>query len=170
MARNKMVRVLMGDGVPTLLNFKPSSPMLAAMRAAMSTSRAYVQEHEEATALAYATWLAKRDGVEVPKVDGTRPARSYSWSCSGRDGVLVFFEWDWVEGERRARVRAVRWESGSWAEYRDVQRMRRGKPVTVSQRCEPYWVTGREVLRIDIPNWDHVATATELAQSGELAA
>lgn len=167
--KNKMHRVLMGDGVPTYLNHKPSPAMLSAMRAAMTTSRAYSREHDEETALAYVTWLAARDGLELPKADATRPGWRGYGRTGGHGNILLNFESGWIDGERRGRIRALVWEQGFFSEYRDVQRIRRGKPVTLSERCEPYWVMEKQLLRFEIPNWDHVPAVHETTQQ-ELAA
>jgi hypothetical protein len=166
------VRVLMGDGVPTYLNHKPSRAMLAAMQAAMTTSRAYSPERATETALAYVRWLAERDGITLPKeTAGRTPGRFSS------DGTRLEVEWGYVETPGKSwrsgqRIRALRWVDGIYSEYRDVQRIRRGKPVTISERCEPYWVPDpdKTPLRIEIPNWDHVPNVLSERELCEVAA
>lgn len=169
--KNKMYRVLMGDGVPAYLNIKPHAAMLASMRAAMTTSRRYSREHDELAALAYVRWLAARDGLELPTADAKQPGWTAGYSrCGGYGTVLLKFELGWVEGERRGRICALVWEEGFFSEHHDVQRIRRGKPVTVSERCNPIWVAEKQLLRIEIPNWDHVPAVVDISEQKRSAA
>lgn len=155
----------MVEGVRMPICFTPSPAMARAMRAPLySATPKYTQQHQEGDARAYAEFLARRDGVEIPLETATRGSQ-----YSRHNGVLVQFESGWLESTNRRRTRAVIWELGSWSEYRDVQRTHEGKPVMVSERCQPYWTAEKVLLRIEIPNWDHVATVAECNQQ-ELAA
>jgi hypothetical protein len=156
MTRNKMHRVLMGDGVPTYLNYKPSPAMLSAMRAAMSTSRAYSRDHHELTALAYMTWWARSRQIPIPNA-----AISPGYGVE----VLARVIWDWCDAAEKTRPRAVQYETGSWGS--EMLYSPRGK---FKGYGETKWTTEKVLLRLEIPNWDHVATVHEVTQPEQVAA
>lgn len=142
-----------------------SNATMAAMRAEIAPSRAHDPELELRKALGYVEWLANRDGFELPKETAARSASRY-----GSDGVRLEIEWGYIETPGKSwrsgqRIRALRWVEGIYSEYRDRQRIRRGKPVTVSERCKPYWVPDPDKVpvRVEIPNWDHTPTVEQVA-------
>lgn len=146
--RQKMHRVLMGDGVPTYLNYKPSPAMLSAMRAAMTTSRKYSRAHDELTALAYVTWLARSRWIPIPNA-----AISPGYGVE----VLARVIWDWCAAAEKSRPRAVQYETGSWGS--EMLYSPRGK---FKGYGDTKWTTDKVLLRLEIPNWDHVPTMHEI--------
>lgn len=137
------VRVLLG-GVPTYLNHKPSRAMLHAMSQAHKPDR-WTPESQDEFAIAYASWLARRDGLAVPEL--------------GRD-VRTRIVRDWTDAG--TRIREVIWETGYLNHYETRRRFRKGKEFTeeVYVGGSGRWVSGDAVLTVPIPNWDHVPSCT----------
>jgi hypothetical protein len=99
------------------------------------------EEYNASRAIAYATWLAQRDGIELPK--GYRIKARVDWS-----GVY--------EGNTyRRRVQGVEWGTEYKEEkYNTRKNGRRG--------AYTHTVTNFDVaLRIEIPNWNWMPTETE---------
>lgn len=143
-----------------------SRAMISAMRQAVAPSRAYCKAHDDDSAIAYAGWLARRDGLEVPAFvpsdtqDGVR--------CIVEREVPAGLDWS----QRNMRAKAVRWEEGivSYTRTETVWRTRKGQRVAVEQTIhlggaysgtKPDWHPKAVLLRIEIPNWDHIPTVLD---------
>lgn len=134
---NKTVKL--GDGVPCRLAYVPEAPMLNAMRAAMTTSRAYSQDADDAMAIAYASWLVRRSGATVPASSTVRAVVERE--------VPEGLDWS----PRNNRAKAVRWERGGERSQQLYNARGKFKGYGPSQ-----WECDEILLRIEIPNWDHV--------------
>jgi hypothetical protein len=115
-----------------------SRAMISAMRQAIVPSRAYCREHDDDSAIAYAKWLATRDGLEIPTARDVR--------------AIVEREYITAAGPswRSWRPRAIRWEQG--AERSEMLYNPRGK---FKGYGPARWVCDAVLLRVEIPNWDH---------------
>lgn len=124
-----------------------SRAMISAMRQAIAPSRAYVVEDDDATAIAYARWLAGRHCLPLPGHD-SRDARA----IVERGYPAGITTW----GPRHYRAKAVRFETGG--EYTESLYNSRGKFKGYGPRR---WVCEQVLARIEIPNWDHIPTVIE---------
>lgn len=151
--KTKMHRVMMGDGVPAYLNIKPSPGMLAAMRAAMTTSRAYSRERHELAALAYMTWWARSRQIPIPNAQ-----------ISPGYGVKVLARviWGWCDAENKQRPCAIQYETGRY-ESESLYNSR-GKFKGYGPTC---WHPEKVLLTLAIPNWDHVPAVHDNAARGD---
>lgn len=112
-------------------------------------------ERNEARAKLYCAWLAERDGVTIPAGCRTIIERDYLPNMPGERS-----EW---------RVRAVRFEHGGTPNTptrvygRIITRGPKGGRIAgpLHWMDNPDYEAPAVAARIEIPNWDHVATVTE---------
>lgn len=125
-----------------------SRDTIAAMRRPFMPDRAFRVEDDDAAAIAYARWLGGRDCLPMPG-----PWHRDIKAIVERD-VPAGLPWK----TRNYRAKAVRFETGG--ERSESLYNSRGKFKGYGPRR---WVCDQVILRIEIPNWDHVPTVQESA-------
>lgn len=136
-------RAMMG-GVSIPLAFKLSAHALTIMREGYPRE-IFNDDAREAKVIAYAQWLARRDGIQTTEGAGVR-------------GVVVYDYVDMPEGGHKRRPRYVTFERG--AMRTEMIYSPRGKFKGYGSER---WERDELLATVEIPNWDHVPTVRDMS-------